>query len=758
MCCTRPASRWCWPRSSRSASRAPTLALQAFYGGLLWGEHPWILLHKVRTTLHGRMSSRDHDWASLVVYEALPAPPDLNYKLDKARMAQCERALLATWLRAGQGSGHPRSKAWSVQAVLARLPLNSKYVGMQALALKADGLLLEAKDEYFAWALPAEDGTPATPAEYERAVIDSCARLEEVLLCYEAAVDGFLIHDGQGMNAPYRALVAQLRLGAVLGRPWSQGVWEMARYWVQATLEKSDDKDEKMWAWGCSAELWLLRMMDAPTELRREADARARDAAAALLRLDRLGLSKACQWFLMQFESYQDWWGEARFEAAMQKFGVGTGISLRAGDLPVVDTARALIEILDKQGARERAVIPEPVVEEVAKAPPAPTPRKRTVAAVVKEEAPDSGLLSAARRAPAAGSPFFHVDMLPGGHGDALWLEYGQTGGKTSRVLVDCGTYAGYRTIKQRIEQLDRAERHFELFILSHIDADHIGGAIPLLKEIDSLGVGFGDVWFNGFKHLDSQRLSAKQGEQFSALIQDNSLPWNAWKKGAAIMRPSDALPTLTLPGGLNLTLLSPTRQKLAALADDWEQAITAKGFTPGDLEDGRRMLAGRRGSTSEDVAALAAADFEGDGAKPNGSSIAVLAEFAGKSVLLGADAHAPVLVEALALLLRQRRLKRLPLGAFKVPHHASQNNLNIELMQQLSCRDYLISTNGDQFGHPDREAIARLIAHGGPQPRLWFNYRSRHNEVWAKPALQKKYGYSASYAEDAAAGLRLSL
>ena len=37
--------------------------------------------------------------------------------------------------------------------------------------------------------------------------------------------------------------------------------------------------------------------------------------------------------------------------------------------------------------------------------------------------------------------PFFSVEALPAGHGDCLWIEYGD-GANTHRLLIDCGTQA----------------------------------------------------------------------------------------------------------------------------------------------------------------------------------------------------------------------------------------------------------------------------------------------------------------------------
>jgi len=117
------------------------------------------------------------------------------------------------------------------------------------------------------------------------------------------------------------------------------------------------------------------------------------------------------------------------------------------------------------------------------------------------------------------------------------------------------------------------------------------------------------------------------------------------------------------------------------------------------------------------------------------------------------------VLVDSIGKLLRSRKQKRLKLDAFKVSHHASQNNVSTDLISLLDCSRYLISTNGDHFYHPDREAIARIIKHGkhsGGDPELIFNYRTRYNDVWAD--LQDKYGFTARYPDSAQPGQVVSL
>jgi hypothetical protein len=243
----------------------------------------------------------------------------------------------------------------------------------------------------------------------------------------------------------------------------------------------------------------------------------------------------------------------------------------------------------------------------------------------------------------------------------------------------------------------------------------------------------------------------------FTTAIEDFRLVWNGWRDGGPIEVAPGELPHHELPGGLRLTLLSPTSTQLRKLAPVWARELRRAGLEPGTRVDYGRFLKGSP-SRSTDVDALADAPFRSDAAPANGSSIALLAEFAGASVLLGGDAHAPVLVDSIRRLLASSGEQRLRLDAFKLPHHASQNNLSRELVELVDCRRYLVSSNGDHFCHPDREAIARVVKYSAAKPALCFNYRTRFNEVWERPDLREKHGYTTRFPAEGKAGLTTSL
>ena len=52
-------------------------------------------------------------------------------------------------------------------------------------------------------------------------------------------------------------------------------------------------------------------------------------------------------------------------------------------------------------------------------------------------------------------------------------------------------------------ERLRSFNGPIDLLVVTHVDTDHIGGAVRLLAS-ERAGGPFGGIWFNGFVHLDA--------------------------------------------------------------------------------------------------------------------------------------------------------------------------------------------------------------------------------------------------------------
>jgi hypothetical protein len=207
---------------------------------------------------------------------------------------------------------------------------------------------------------------------------------------------------------------------------------------------------------------------------------------------------------------------------------------------------------------------------------------------------------------------------------------------------------------------------------------------------------------------------------------------------------------------GPTITLLSPSTDRLAALRDRWDE----------ELERARkRELVEERGVVAPpevlgDLAELAGAKTSTDSTPPNGSSIAFLLEHRGVRCLFGADAFPDVLADSLAGLARARGSESISIDLLKLPHHGSKANVTGQLVALAPAHHYVVSSNGDTFGHPDDVAVARVVigAPRNPAPTLWFNYRNPRTERWGEAALRKRYGFRVQYPEDVARGVRIEL
>ncbi len=331
----------------------------------------------------------------------------------------------------------------------------------------------------------------------------------------------------------------------------------------------------------------------------------------------------------------------------------------------------------------------------------------------------------------------FRLTMLPAAEGDCLILSYGEDGAKPRHIIVDGGRKATWPKLKTALEGIAKRGEEVELLLLSHIDADHIDGLLEMAEE-PALPVTPKAVWYNGYEQLKAlapagglQPRAFRAADAYSKALAAKGWAVNEAFAGKAIFIEEHAAPFDF--AGLRLTLVSPSRAKLWRLWTEWEKwrdthpvGIGAKGKRP--------MPA------TLDVEALSAPSGN-DSTAPNGSSIAFIAEYGGRKVLLAADAHPDVLLTALTALAGDGG--RCAVDLVKLPHHGSRANVSREVLEKLDCRRYAVSTSGAVFGHPDPEAIARVLKFGGGgQKTLYFNYAGERTLPWDDAAHQARYDY----------------
>ena len=132
--------------------------------------------------------------------------------------------------------------------------------------------------------------------------------------------------------------------------------------------------------------------------------------------------------------------------------------------------------------------------------------------------------------------------------------------------------------------------------------------------------------------------------------------------------------------GAPRLTLLSPTPERLDRLFKVWDRELAKLDKTP----ERKAPKPLPRAAFDLDLAALANKPTTKDRAVANGSSIALLLEHRGASVLLAADAFAPVLASALKAMAQQDPARARDLFLRELQREAYFHETHFQLARAL--------------------------------------------------------------------------
>lgn len=385
------------------------------------------------------------------------------------------------------------------------------------------------------------------------------------------------------------------------------------------------------------------------------------------------------------------------------------------------------------------------------------------------------------------------IEMFPAGNGDAILIDSGD-----DLLLVDAGFTSTYRDhLKPRLKQLANKGRHLSKFIVTHIDADHISGAIAFIKDNgfanDPSVIHIDDIWFNSYRHLyfadkspgshlddrppiqisggmtseeaedPEQLVSYPQGTSLGSQILKYGYNWNGYFKGLAVV--ADQPKQIPLSGNTTLVLLGPTKEALDKLADKWYIYLKSKfsGKIDEDaffddafermMEELRQAELASMTSADEERLVSGGRDWVEDKSVPwndedtsvtNGSSITFLLQEGNKKVLFLGDAIPTPVVDQLKKYVAPQHLP-LEVDILKVAHHGAWSNNSPELLGSIRAKHYLFSSNGSKHHHPHYETMAWILKkHGaGHLKSLVFNYIqwNRLEDVY-DPYMKNLYNY----------------
>lgn len=372
------------------------------------------------------------------------------------------------------------------------------------------------------------------------------------------------------------------------------------------------------------------------------------------------------------------------------------------------------------------------------------------------------------------------LHILQSFEGDCILLE---SGDGENRILCDGGTTSAMRTYGAKyLSKFREQEKELDVLYISHIDRDHIAGALELLEiELEwQIWDSHPDndkpakpkrprppvvqrVWHNAFRDQvednvgDIHKLLAAAAPAFSSstvpelqklghdyaqiatsipqallvskLLQPNLLNIKLNKldktpsaSGKLLMGRKNQKPEVF--GQLNVTILGPTAAELDLLREGWKSFLE-------NPENVKKVQEVR----DKYASALAAGEvgpgrnpfelykWEGLPAYkgvtvPNVASLVLLVEEGAKRVLLTGDSHPDMILAGLSA---QGLLADgyMHLDVLKYPHHGAADNWTPEFSKQLSADHYIFCGDGKNNNPEFIVLDAMLASRVGPKSKL---------------------------------------
>lgn len=397
------------------------------------------------------------------------------------------------------------------------------------------------------------------------------------------------------------------------------------------------------------------------------------------------------------------------------------------------------------------------------------------------------------------------IEIYPANSGDAFLMSFGEN--LSEHLLIDTGFKETYdKHIKKRLSEISERDEHLNLLVITHIDQDHIGGAIELLKENGGIDdrqiIEIDEIWHNSYRHLELSsnqdkkfdigheeilkaillqnktmlckqqqgKISAMQGSMLASYILEHQYNWNLMYSNKAVAVNGFSRNSIT--DELNIIVLSPRKESLDKLKNKWKAELTRKRkdfiFESGKLfddafefymmrqdSDSKIKQEKKISSNSFDIDKIK--DVDEDNSVTNESSIAFIIEYKKQKLLFLGDANPSIIIKSL-LELKETFDYDLIFDLVKLAHHGSLKNTTVDLLNNIEATRWVVSGNGGH-GNPDPDTIKRIIKQKSENSKkIYFNYLHEWLQEFEDKDLKQTYNYEIIVLQDDGKNLEINL
>ena len=322
-----------------------------------------------------------------------------------------------------------------------------------------------------------------------------------------------------------------------------------------------------------------------------------------------------------------------------------------------------------------------------------------------------------------------NIKVLPAHCGDSILINFDDDG-KKRNILTDGGFGSTYKdVIKDEIIKIKNRGEKIDLLIVTHIDNDHINGIIKFIED-DSLNTLIKEVWFNSWSNFghkpiklkhEGNEISRKSAKNLDVKLKKLGI-WNNEIIGQGVYRKFKHA---------KITVISPNTARLEDL----------KGYIEPEF------LISESDDRGRSIDCLQKRKFREDTAIPNGSSIAFVFEYnhgnQNKNILFLGDSFPSVVLDGLIKTGFTENNKTVRFDYIKLSHHGSKKNMSDDLLKNIICSNYIVSTKGCH-NHPNKETFARILKYQ-ENINIYFNYNDKMKNIFSISELNN-YNISNFY------------
>ena len=333
------------------------------------------------------------------------------------------------------------------------------------------------------------------------------------------------------------------------------------------------------------------------------------------------------------------------------------------------------------------------------------------------------------------------IFTLPANEGDFIWICYGENE-VYNHILIDGGTKECGEEYASIIKIIDERKEKIEALVLTHVDYDHIQGAIEGICRTsdDLLKRTVKKIYFNTCRGI---RRNLKETGEFlegSDCVEDQICVNQNYKQYSV----GDGIKFLdllsekglkdrlvdyvvygeqaVLPNDAIIRFISPGEKELIKFANHWEKY---------ERENEYVQYASNLDMVKRNLADLMNENLVSDQSINNASSIAFIFEYQSIKLAFLGDARPSVCLQGIKKI---NDADHLEVDLLKLSHHGSRSNTSDPLLKTIKTNNYLLSTNGHHKKVPNKVVLSHLLKNAGEKDiNLYCNYDWYNTEYHEK-------------------------